>query len=206
MTQTWFTSDLHIRHDLVVIDRGFFHEDPRGQEFGLSVKEVAAHDAYEAQLADNWDSVVKPNDRVFVLGDIAMNPNKGAFAFLDARPGVKTLIAGNHDEVAGFHSKAHTAQRKWLEHFASIHDFLQIKVGGRRVALSHYPYSGEGDREMEDRMTQWRLRDEGLPLLHGHIHSHEKVTGPYSYHVGLDAHGMNLVPVETIEAWLETLP
>lgn len=191
MTQRFFTSDLHIRHDLAVGYRGFRLEDG-----------TVDHDAYERTLAENWDSRVSKDDIVYVLGDIALNPRKGAFEWLDARPGRKILISGNHDEVASFHSKASKAQREWLKYFESVHDFLQIKIGGQRVLLSHYPYSGEGTRDIEDRHTQFRLRDEGQPLLHGHIHSSEDPANGHQLHVGLDAWNLELVHEKTVEDWL----
>lgn len=192
MTQRFFTSDLHIRHDLVVAERGFRVD-------GVTVD----HDEYERVLAANWDSRVRKNDIVYVLGDIAMNPRKGAFDWLDARPGRKILISGNHDEVAGFHSSAVNAQRVWLEHFDAIFDYLQIKFGDRRVLLSHYPYQGEGDRNMEDRHTQFRLRDEGAPLLHGHTHSTGNPANGSMLHVGLDAWSLELVHEKTVQDWLD---
>lgn len=194
MTQRFFTSDLHIRHDLVVRERGFIFPDGS-----------VDHREYERVLAENWDSRVRKGDIVYVLGDIAMNPRKGAFDWLDARPGRKVLISGNHDEVAGFHSSAVNAQRVWLEHFDAIFDYLQIKFGSHRVLLSHYPYEGEGDRNMEDRHTQFRLRDEGMPLLHGHVHSEKVFPGKNrrQFHVGLDAWGLELVHEKSIQDWLD---
>lgn len=203
MTQRFFTSDHHIRHDLVVRERGFFHEHPQTGELGLGNVQVVDHDAYEACIAADWDSRVGKDDLVFVLGDIALNPNKGAFDWFDARPGRKILISGNHDATAGFHSSASKAQKVWLNHFESIHDYLQIKFGDRRVLASHYPYVGEGEREMEDRHTQFRLRDEGMPLLHGHVHSKNVVTNGNQYHVGLDAHNLQLVHELEIIDWLD---
>lgn len=172
----WFTSDLHIRHDLVCKIRGFV--TPEGE---------ADHDAHEAAIRKDWEAKVHEDNLVFILGDLAMNPRKGAFEFIDSLPGRKVLIAGNHDEVASFHSKASRAQREWMEHFESIHDFLRIKIAGHEVLLSHYPYRGEGEREGADRYTQYRLRDEGMLLLHGHTHSFARVSADNQIHVGWDA-------------------
>lgn len=189
----WFLSDLHIAHKLVAIERGFVL--PNGE---------ADFESYHETLAHNWDSVVRKDDLVYFLGDLAMNADK-AWEWLDARPGRKVLVSGNHDETAPFHSKAPQAQREWLAHFFSIHDSLQLKFGAHRVLLSHYPYQGEGSREIEDRHTQWRLRDEGMPLLHGHTHSVADPANGHMYHVGLDAHSLELVHEQTIFEWLDSL-
>lgn len=134
-----------------------------------------------------------------------MSTKRGVFEWLAARPGRKILVSGNHDATAGFHSGASKAQQEWLPLgiFESIHDYLQIKFGDRRVLLSHYPYAGEGDREMEDRHTQFRLRDEGQPLLHGHVHSKTVLTSANEFHVGLDAHELELVHELEIADWLD---
>lgn len=186
----FFTSDLHIRHDLVCKIRGF--TTPDGE---------ADHEAHEASIRKAWESRVHPDNIVFILGDIAINPRKGAFEFLDSLPGRKVLIAGNHDEVASFHSKASKAQREWLEHFESIHDFLRIKIAGTEILLSHYPYSGEGERDQADRYTQYRLRDEGRLLLHGHTHSTNAITSANQIHVGWDAWGKPVSENIIAHAW-----
>lgn len=200
MTKRWYSSDFHIGHRLVAGIRGFGSvENP----------DTDAHDAY---LAEQWDRVVAPDDTVYVLGDIAINPKRGAFAWFRERPGKKILIAGNHDEVAGFRSKGLNARMRpeWSDTFAAISDFAFLKIGGRRVALSHYPYEGEGDRDIPDRMSEVRLRDEGLPLLHGHTHArhmaHMSASGTPMFHVGLDAWGLNLVPESSIVEWLDYTP
>jgi calcineurin-like phosphoesterase family protein len=214
MTKRWFTSDLHIEHTLVSRERGFVL--PGVQDYDArtnSFVNAADTGAHAEKVAENWDRVVGKDDTVYVLGDIAMNPRKGAFEWLRARPGRKVLICGNHDEVAGFHSKALTERLKpdWAETFAGgITDFLFLKFGGRRVALSHYPYEGEGSRDIEDRHTEVRLRDTGVPLLHGHTHAkhqaHTSEAGTPMFHVGLDAWGLELVPESTIVEWLDYLP
>ena len=213
MTKRWFTSDLHIQHALVARNRGFVVPG----EFEWSEREQdhvpkADCDAHDAAVAANWDRVVRKDDIVYVAGDIAMNPRKGAFQWLRERPGRKILIAGNHDEVAGFHSKGLTERNKpdWAETFEAISDFAFLKIGGRRVALSHYPYEGEGERDGEDRMTEVRLRDVGIPLLHGHTHgrhqAHVSSAGTPMFHVGLDAWNLELVPESTIAEWVQYLP
>ena len=177
----------------MVRERGFGREDG-----------TVDHDAYEALLAENWDSRVKKDDLVFVLGDIAMNPNRGAFGWLDARPGRKVLISGNHDEVHPMHSKAMNVMPKWLRHFESVWPFLRVKFAGQSALLSHFPYTGEGSRDIPDRHVEYRLRDEGVPLLHGHTHSTTEIDHGHQLHVGLDSWNMELVHEKSIEDWIRT--
>jgi hypothetical protein len=56
---------------------------------------------HPAPLAAAWDEAVDPDDLVLVIGDIswAMRPEEALadLAWLDARPGLKVLLKGNHD-------------------------------------------------------------------------------------------------------------
>lgn len=57
--------------------------------------------AYHQKLSKNWDSSVAENDIVLIPGDIswAHSPEEATvdLQWLDARPGKKVLIRGNHD-------------------------------------------------------------------------------------------------------------
>lgn len=185
----WYTSDLHVAHARVSEDRGF--------------TTTAEHDA---ALAENWDRVVRADDVVWVLGDLALNGKPHvprALAWIAARPGVKHLVSGNHDETFPGRSRAHIWQAVYLtEAFASVQSAATHRIGGHRVLLSHFPYAGsaDGDHEgMEDRFEEWRLPDRGQWLLHGHTHNRDQRVHGRMIHVGLDAHGLTPVPQRWIE-------
>jgi calcineurin-like phosphoesterase family protein len=117
------------------------------------------------------------------------------------RPGEKHLVPGNHDGIHPSSRDSHKWFPEYLQVFSSVQPFVRRKIAGQSVLLSHFPYEGEGQREGGDRFTQYRLRDEGLPVLHGHVHDDEKQTetgwGTTQLHVGLDA--WNLAPVHLDE-------
>lgn len=168
----WFTSDLHIGHSKVAEIRGFGVD-----AIGVDV------DGHDNCLASNWDTVVKSDDIVWVLGDISAGGRYAQFNALEwikIRPGVKHLIAGNHDGCHPMHRDSHKWQKIYLEAFDSVQTSAKRRVprpeghGHTSVVLSHYPY--EGDHTARDRDTQWRLRDEGLTILHGHTRSAERMT------------------------------
>lgn len=52
------------------------------------------HEMDEA-LIDNWNKVVKPNDKVYCLGDVVIA--RSALQYFDRLNGTKVLIRGNHD-------------------------------------------------------------------------------------------------------------
>lgn len=182
----WFTSDLHLGHAKIAEHRG--HTDT---------------DSHDAAVISAIHADVRKGDQLWILGDISSGGSTGERHALDvlevlARGIELHLIAGNHDSVHPMHRDAHKHQRRFLDVFASVQPFARRRIAGHQVLLSHFPYSG--DHTPEDRATQYRLRDEGLWLLHGHTHSHRKVTNPaldtlarpadprrYQIHVGWDA-------------------
>lgn len=170
MSNTLYTSDLHLGHRMVAGTRGF--------------DDAAEHDAY---LAAEWDKAVRKNDIVWVLGDLTLGSVPWACAWIRARPGRKRLVFGNHD--AGHPMHADSMRPVLLEAYRSAFEwfgpFASRKIAGETVLLSHFPYTADHTREA--RFNQWRLPDAGLPLLHGHLHTTHKVTAPGQVHVGVDA-------------------
>ncbi|WP_232839972.1 MULTISPECIES: metallophosphoesterase [Nocardia] len=185
MTAIWLTSDLHVGHRMVAGLRGF------GDDI----------DAHDATLAANWDRLVRPVDQVWLLGDLTGRRGDEArgLAWIAARPGVKHLIAGNHDAVHPLHSQAYKMLPEYLKVFATVQQSATRKIGGHRVLLSHFPYGGEGgDHTATIRYPEWRFLDTGRWLLHGHTHSPHRQRGR-QLHVGVDAHGLSPVSLHWVE-------
>lgn len=193
MNDVYFVSDLHIGHRLVSGIRGF--KDKKGEPL------PRLHDEW---LADIWDSTVKPKDTVYVLGDISINGGQHALDWIEARPGTKHLISGNHDPVHPmFHSKARKLLPWWHQYFETIQPFMRLKLLGQTVLLSHFPYEsyGDGDHREGNRFTEYRLPEKSKHLLiHGHTHGSEKSHGDM-LHVGVDA-WRSMVKQETVLQWI----
>jgi calcineurin-like phosphoesterase family protein len=210
--QYFYTTDTHLFHRLVAQDRGFFvpgSEMVWSEQLGKMVGEPDVQ-AHADTLAHNWDSVVRPQDTVFVMGDISINGSDAALEWHRERPGTKILIMGNHDPVWPFHRDAPKHFQKWSEVFTGgMFPFLRRKLGKKYFLLSHFPYTGTGaeGHGVEDRYPQFRLPDLGVPLLHGHTHGKERHhvsdKGTPQLHVGLDAWDMQLVHQDTVQGWLE---
>lgn len=203
----FYTSDVHIGHRKVAGIRGFWDEDNViATGFGMPEALPDTH-AHDEMLAENWDAVVRPGDTVYVLGDISINGDH-ALEWMDARPGHKVLIAGNHDPVNPMFRTAEAKFPRWMQTFDMIVPFMRKRLGGQNVLLSHFPYAsyGEGPERggaEESRHNQYRLPEMDLPLLHGHTHGKER-GHENMFHVGVDAWDMQLVPQDTILTWLTT--
>ncbi len=169
----WFTSDLHFGHRLVAGHRGFGEDT----------------EAMDAMLIAGWGSRVRDDDIVWVLGDLAVSSPEHALAIIGDLPGRKHLIAGNHDPVHPMHRQAHKWQPRFLEVFDSVQPFARQKWDGKYCLRSHFPSAKDRG---EVRYTQYRLADEGMWLLHGHVHESYRIEGR-EIHVGVDA--WDLAPV-----------
>lgn len=172
MTDLRITSDPHLGHRLVSELRGFAsireHDD--------RIIHNLARDATEQTI---W----------WFLGDIAFGDKAAGLRRLrDEVPGRKRLVLGNHDPLHPALGRG-VAWTEWTDVFEQIHLHGKIRHDGFRFLASHFPY--DGDHTREERFDQWRLRDHGAVLLHGHTHGAERVTrsreGSLQVHVGLDA-------------------
>lgn len=189
---TWFTSDLHFGHARLL------ELDPaRGEAFGNV-------DAMNMKLIANWNAVVSPEDTVFVLGDVSMHGKN--LHYLDYLVGEKVLVNGNHDSSWSGAKNGWKHQATYLEHFDVVTDFVHTTLPPRKknaprlpVVLSHFPY--DGDHTDGDRFEQYRLRDEGTVLIHGHVHKlfreRKSKRGTWMVNVGVDV--WNWTPVHEDE-------
>lgn len=163
MSKIFLTSDTHFGHD-----REFLW-GPRG--FRSSIE----HD--EAVIA-NWNSVIGPEDIVYVLGDLMLGDNEHGKACVARLNGHIKLIRGNHD-----------TDRRWNEVYADLPNVE--RVGWADVIhyrkyhfyLSHFP-TNTGN--YDDDKGIWTK----IFSISGHTHQKEKFHNNdlMKYNVALDAH------------------
>lgn len=116
----------------------------------------------DAELIERWNAVVRAEDVVWHLGDVARRPADVA-ALLARLNGTKHLLRGNNDPGAT------GAALGW----ASVGDYAEIEVDGRPLILGHYAF------------RSWNRQHKGSLNLHGH--SHGRLTPvPRQYDVGVD--------------------
>lgn len=158
-----YTSDLHFHHGFVAKLRGFVTT-----KYGI---ETGNYESHDEMIITRWNKTVKPTDRVYIAGDFAMNWDHDVEEKLARLNGEKILVWGNHDVMAGNHRDGWKHVGRWIGEgkFAGVTAYARRKIGTREILVSHYPYSGDHTRH--DRHTQFRLRDEGRWLIHGHTHS-----------------------------------
>jgi len=134
-------------------------------------------------IIDNWNSVVKPQDKVYHLGDVYMGGDRANVQkMLKSLNGHKRLILGNHDN-----GQDQILQRS----FEKINMWRMFPEFG--LLLTHVPVHESslyrGPKSSEDSPTQ-------LLNVHGHIHNRPSPEGPYK---NVSVEMTNYVPVNIEE-------
>lgn len=132
----YFTSDLHLGHANIIrhCNRPF-----------SSVREM------DETLIKNWNIRVRPDDTVYVLGDVIFRSAKAPEEYLSRLSGKKHLILGNHDQD--------WVKKCTLEYFfESVSTLDHISDGTHQMTLCHAP------------MTSWPDNTRSY-MVFGHIHN-----------------------------------
>ena len=137
MSDTFFISDLHFGH------KNILNMSPSRNILGDALEEQ------HVSLFYRWNSVLRKNDYVWVLGDVAM----GRMAYEACIPqlrGIKRLVRGNHDVLA---------EEIYRKDFVKIFGVVNMELFPKcRVVLTHIPIHPQ---ELEFR---WKFN------IHGHLH------------------------------------
>lgn len=141
MADIWFTSDTHFFHENILKFTG---------EDGVRIRpSFATVDEMNWHMVERWNSVVKPQDKVWYLGDVSFKTTERAAELdhlLSALHGHKRMLVGNHDNL-----KSPVLMR----HFDKVELWKGFRDEG--FTCSHIPLRLDS------------LRD-GAVNVHGHIH------------------------------------
>ncbi len=131
MINTWFISDTHFGHVNIL-------------EYEKKARPFETVEEMNEVMIERWNSVVKPNDIIFHLGDFCFGRhNLGIASRLN---GKKKLILGNHDTYPS---------SDYLNYFDKLYGMIFWKG----CVLSHMPVHTDGLG------SRWILN------VHGHLHS-----------------------------------
>ena len=131
----YFTADTHFGHENVI---------------RFCCRPYATAAEMDEALIDNWNSRVKGNDTVFVLGDMFFRSDN-AGEILRRLKGKKRLLVGNHD--GSWMTKVDVSR-----YFASNDLMLELSDGRHALTLCHYP------------LLTWKHAKKSY-MIHGHIHN-----------------------------------
>lgn len=150
----------------LISDPHFFDEDMLtlcGRPFGCV-------SAMNESIIDRWNKVVRPQDHVYCLGDIAMRRRE--LEIVKRLNGHKRLIFGNHD-IFDYEEYALVGFKKLMAY--RVLD---------NVIMSHIPISST---------SMGRF----LGNIHGHIHNAPRLVGPY---LNVSVENINYTPIHFDEA------
>lgn len=173
MGEIFFTSDTHFCHD-----KDFLYS-PRGF---TNVKDM------NEAIIENWNSVVKPDDEIWHLGDMALGDIDDACKYINQLNGTIRWIRGNHCTEKKIGKIIEECPAVWEIGWA-----YQFKYHKMSIYLSHYPTITSNFDE--------KHFSQHIINLHGHTHQQTnwlQPQNPFMYHVGMDSH--NCTPVHIDEA------
>jgi calcineurin-like phosphoesterase family protein len=128
-SKKWVISDLHLGHKNILKYSGALRGGTTSEE----------HDLW---IVDQWNSVVRKQDLVYVLGDVAFDEN--SLHLVNRLKGEKKLIRGNHDILP---------TQTYLRYFNNVYGLYSHKA---TFWMSHAPIHTQ---ELRGRIN-----------LHGHVH------------------------------------
>lgn len=167
----WFSSDLHFGHV---------------KDFLWKPRRFSSIEEHDETIIKNFNSVVKEDDDLYILGDLMLNDNEKGLEKLSKLNGRIHIIFGNHDtqnKISLYQSLPNVV----CGCYATV-----IKYKKASFYLSHYPTLTANPLDT----NSWH---KNLINLYGHTHQQDNFynNNPYMYHVGIDSH--NCFPIEIEE-------
>lgn len=187
--KVWLTSDCHFSHENIL-------HLGKGRPFNT----IEEHDQ---ALIDNWNSVVAPEDLVYVLGDMFFTIDMGYMEYImNSLKGAKHLILGNHDRTK---IQSYLLNKNLWQSIKDNNAINYTLSSGKviRVIMCHYPILEFNGAYRQNYMH-----------VYGHIHDIVDYDPIYrslgfkAINVGVDVSGKVInskpfTPIDVENAWLQ---
>lgn len=169
MSNVFITSDTH-----------FFHD----KDFIWGTRGFNSVDEMNEVIVEKWNSIVKPEDFIYHLGDVGLGSDvQKIIEIIKRLNGHIYLAYGNHDTGARLYSYAEARL------FDDIQMGYRFPLGKKMLWLSHFPMNVANEPPVLDYS------------VHGHLHqSYAQENSPFHYNVVVDAHDCTPVPLEEISS------
>ena len=187
--KVWIASDIHLSHRNILqycphrVDASFTGDIKSADDHEINF----LIDLMNEKIISNWNSLINPDDTVFILGDVAMGKIALAPPLIRRLNGRKHLVAGNHDKTL---TKLIGGDPSLSDLFVLIKDYHEIShalpgINQKKnmICMSHFPF------------LHFNGQNIGNLHLHGHLHSAPENRfrlGKRMMDVGID--GNNLHP------------
>lgn len=157
MTNIFLISDTHFAHSNILT---FKEAD------GSLLRDFPSVDLMDEYMIQNWNKVVKPQDKVYHLGDVGFTNFHKIKSIFDRLNGTKVLIKGNHDNFK-------------LSQYAQIFKDVRAYHILDKHVLSHIPIH-------PDSVARWKKN------IHGHLHANVIADSRY---VNVSVEQINYTPI-----------
>lgn len=158
MKNTYFISDPHFGHKNII---------------KYANRPFESVDNMNETIIKNWNNLIKPNDEVYILGDVSLTNQEETNKILNRLNGRLYLIKGNHEKSV-MSSKENRDRFEWIKDYYE----LKYEYNGKRnmIVMCHYA------------MRVWNKSHHGSYHLYGHSHdSLEYEQWGKSMDVGIDS-------------------
>ena len=163
MPSVFLVSDTHFGHAGVC---HFTHEDT-----GIKIRPWTDPNEMDEDMVRMWNETVRPNDKVYHLGDVVIN--RKSLVTLSRLNGDKVLIRGNHDIFK---------LEDYTKYFRDIRGYHVMD----NMILSHIPVHPD---------SKGRFKAN----IHGHLHS-RNLPDPFYINVSVEQIGFKPILFEEIRA------
>lgn len=136
---------------------------------------------HDEALIQRWNSKVKKNDLVYILGDFSFHTAQGTMDILKRLNGKKILIEGNHDMIYLDDKKFDRSL------FEEITSYKEVKYKGNKLCLMHYLIQEYRNKNKEENFCIH---------LHGHIHDAKFNVPKHTYNVGIDKNNCEIISLD----------
>jgi calcineurin-like phosphoesterase family protein len=152
MADIWFISDTHFFHENILT-----FKDSDGKLIRPEFSNVSEMNDF---MVTKWNETVKPQDKVYHLGDVAVGvkDTNALERLIRSLHGHKRLLLGNHDHI----------DYPGYQHFEKIELWTGGKFKQYNFVASHIP------------LRESTMRD-GEFNVHGHLHQNVVTAGYWDY-------------------------
>lgn len=178
----WVTSDQHFQHKNIL-------------KYCSESRPFSSVEEMNNILINNWNSVVQPDDIVYVLGDICMGAAEDSPKYIKRLNGKIILVIGNHDT---------DKKIEYYKQCSNVIDVIPYEIlfhKGTFYVMNHFPveddYKNQHLKERyhwQDCMDFFQENKDNCIWLYGHVHDNApQGIVNNQLHVGVDTN--NLTPV-----------
>ena len=138
MSRTFLIGDTHFGHSNIT---KFLRSDGSKLRPWDNIKE------HDEALMENWNSAVKPEDKIYHLGDLGFSNSTHLLRICSSLNGTKILIKGNHDQLK-------------LSQYAQVFKDVRAYHTLDKILLAHIPVHPGS-------LGRWKGQ------IHGHLHANK---------------------------------